>query len=526
MEIPASEQTASSTPVAIESGSHTGLGGIPWSVWGIAAASFAAHMLTSDRYGYFRDVLYYMACARHLALGYVDQPPMIALVTWFTMHTLGTSLPALMLFPALAGAAMIVLTGVIARDLGGGRFAQGLAAFSIAVGGAYVVIAHQLAMNVFEPLLWMGCADLLIRIIKRGDQKLWIWFGVLSGLGLENKYSMAVFGFAVVVGLLLTEHRRAFCERWIYLGGAIAFAIFLPNLLWNVQHHFPFVQLMHNINTSGKNVTMGPLAYLGEQAAMMGVFNVLIWFPGLLFLFFSPMGKRFRALGWAFLVVIATFMILKGKDYYSAPAYPMLLAAGAVALERIKRARRLVRIGLVALLGTGTALGLPILLPILSLPNYMRYQHALGYKPPATEKSFAASPLPQYYSDELGWREMVANVAQAYNSLPRAQRQVTAIFAQNYGEAGAIDFFGPKYGLPPAISGHQNYYYWGPRQYTGQSMIVLGADRACLEKFFQHVTLVGHFGVPLALERGSIWWCTGPRGWTLRQVWPTLKNWH
>ncbi|HEX5412548.1 MAG TPA: glycosyltransferase family 39 protein [Terriglobia bacterium] len=491
----------------------------------IAAASFLAHMLTAGRYGYFRDELYYLACARHLALGYVDQPPLIALVTWLTVHTIGASLPALHFLPALAGAAVIWLTGIIARELGGGRFAQGFAALSIALAGVFVTNAHLLTMNVVEPLFWMGCAYLIIRIIKTGDPQLWIWFGVLAGIGLENKYSMALFGFAVVVGLLLTAEREVFRSPWIWLAGAIAFAIFLPNLIWNVRHHWPFIELMHNIRASGRDNLRGPLAFLGEQIFIMSPLNFPIWLAGLLFLFFDQGAKRFRVLGWAFLAVVATTMLLHGKGYYAAPVYPMLLAAGAVVIEGVAKGRRWLKPASMAILIAGTAPLLPMMLPILPLETYVQYQEWLHRVPPVTEKSHLRSPLPQYYSDDLGWEEMTAAVAEAYHRLPLGLRSVTAVYAQNYGEAGAIDLFGPKYGLPKAISAHQNYYLWGPRKFRGLSMIVLGDTREHLEQYFGQVIHAGTFGVPYSLEKGPVWVCTQPRGWNLQQMWPKLKKW-
>ncbi len=491
----------------------------------IAAATFLVHMLTAGRYGYFRDELYYLACARHLALGYVDQPPIIALVTWLIVHTVGASLLGLRFLPALAGAATIWVTAMIARELGGGRFAQGYSALSIALAAVYVIASHQLTMNVFEPLVWMGCAWVLIRIIKTGNQRLWLWFGVLAGLGLENKYSITIFAFGVVVGLLLTRKRKFLLSPWIWLGGAIALAIFLPNLIWNIQHHWPFIQLMHNIRASGINIHRGPTAFLGEQILMMSPLNFPVWLAGLLFLFFARDGRRFRVLGWTFVVVVATVMILNGKDYYAAPAYPMMLAAGAVALERSFGRRQWLKPVAGTLLIAGTAPFFPMMLPILPLDTYLHYQEKLGFSPPATEKSHLASLLPQYYSDDLGWPQLTADVARVYNSLPPAQRKQTAIFCQNYGEAGAIDFFGPKYGLPKAISGHQTYFLWGPRQYTGQSMIIVGDTRANLECYLQQVTRAGSFGEPYALERGSIWLCREPRGWNLQQIWPRLKHW-
>ena len=491
----------------------------------IAAASFLAHMLTATRYGYFRDELYYLACARHLALGYVDQPPMIALVTWLTVHTLGTSLAALHFLPALAGAAIVWLTAMIARELGGGRFAQSLAALSIALAGVFVIMAHLLTMNVFEPLFWMGCAWVVIRIINTGNQRLWLWFGVLAGLGLENKYSMALFGFAIVVGLLLTAERKLFRSPWLWTGGAVALAIFLPNLVWNIQHQWPFIQLMHNIRASGRDIVRGPLAFMGNQIFIMSPLNFPIWLGGLLFLLFARDSKRFRVLGWAFLVVLAATIYLHGKDYYSAPAYPMLLAAGAVVIERASSARPWLRPASIAALVAGTAPLLPMMIPILPLQTYVHYQEIIHLAPPATEESHLRSPLPQYYSDDLGWEQMTAAVANAYDRLPFGLRSVTAIYAQNHGEAGAIDFFGPKYGLPKAICPHQNYFLWGPRNYKGLGMIVLGDNRKNLEKYFGQVIHAGDFGVPCSLEHGPIWMCTQPRGWNLKEIWPKLKQW-
>ena len=209
-------------------------------VWSIAASVLLLHFLTATRYGYFGDEMYHMACGEHLAWGYVDQPPLIAVFAWLTRHLFGTSLFAVHLFPAFAGFALVSLTGLITRELGGGRFAQGLSALCTACAGVYLVLHHLFTMNAFEPLLWMGSAYVVIRIIKTGDQKLWLWFGVLVGIGLENKYTMAVFGFAILVGLVLTKERKALGGKWIWIAGLIALLIFLPNLIWDIQHHWPY----------------------------------------------------------------------------------------------------------------------------------------------------------------------------------------------------------------------------------------------------------------------------------------------
>ena len=299
----------------------------------IAVAKLLLHLATASRYGYFGDELYFMACGEHLDWGYVDQPPLVALVAWIVRHTLGTSLLAMRLPSALAGAALVLLTGLLARELGGGRFAMGLSALASGLAFVYIVMHYLFTMNAFEPLFWTGCAYLVVRIVKTGDQRLWLGFGLLAGLGLQNKYSMAVFAFALVVGVLLDPERRAFARPWIWLGGALAFLVFLPNVIWNVQHGWPFFELMRNIRASGRDVALGPVEYVARQVLNMNPANLPVWLAGLGWLLFSGRGRPFRPLGWAFLVTLATFVVTKGKDYYLAPAFATLFAAGAVGIE-------------------------------------------------------------------------------------------------------------------------------------------------------------------------------------------------
>src|SRR5690348_7561927 len=266
-------------------------------ILGLAACKLLVHLYAGRHYGYFVDELYYLACSRHLDWGYVDQPPLIAFVTWLARSLFGDSLAAIRFFPAVAGAGEVALTGLIARELGGGRFAQGLAALATLCAPGILAGDNLLSMNAFEPLFWMGCAWLLIRMVKTGNPKLWIWFGFLAGFGLENKYSMLIFGAGIVFGLLLTPERRLLANRWLWIGGAIAFLIFLPNLLWNIQHHFPFLEIQANIRRSGRDVPLGPLAFFAQEILTMHPLALPIWLAGLWFYFFSKSGKPFRALG-------------------------------------------------------------------------------------------------------------------------------------------------------------------------------------------------------------------------------------
>jgi hypothetical protein len=495
-------------------------------VW-IAGLKLAVHLYAGRHYGYFCDELYYIACSRHLAWGYVDQPPLIALVTWVELRLFGDSLLALRLFPALAGAAMVLLAGLMARELGGRRFAQALAALAALAAPGFLAIDNLLTMNAFEPLFWTGCAYVLIRIIKTGNQKLWMWFGLLAGIGLENKHSMLIFGFAVVAGLLLTSQRRLLRSPWVWLAGLAAFLIFLPNLLWNIQHHFPFLELQANIRRSGRNVDLSPLAFLGQEVLTMLPASAPVWLAGLWYYLFSGRGREFRALGWAWLVASAMIMLMNPRIHYLWPAFPMLMAAGGVMWEDwlARPQLRWAKVACPALIVLLGALMAPMFLPVLPVPLYIRYAETLHLQQPAIE-NHRLGPLPQLYADQFGWAEMAATVARVYNGLPPEVRARTAIFGQNYGQAGAVDFFGPKYGLPRAISGHQSYFLWGPRDYTGESVIVMQGRQKELEKLFASVRKAATVYHPYSMpdERFDVFYCQVLKE-PLRQFWPKTKNW-
>ena len=500
------------------------------SVWYIAGAFLLFQLLTANRYGYFGDEMYHMACGEHLAWGYVDQPPLIGLIAWVTRHLFGTSLLAIRLLPALAGSTLVWLTGRITRELGGGRYAQTLASLCTACAGVYLVLFHLFTMNAFEPLLWMGCLYVLIRVIKTGNQKSWLWFGVLAGIGLENKYTIAVFAAAVIAGLLLTSERKALASRWIWIAGVIAFLIFLPNLIWNIRHHWPFLELMRNIHASGRDVEFTPLAYLRAQIFLMTPGTLPVWLLGALYFLFWREARPYRILGWTFVGILALFIALHGKDYYAVPVYPIAFAGGAIAIEQFSSRKQLVwlRPAAVVLIVLVTQLFLPLFAPVLSPAAFLRYQARFPFRLQPDEKSMLSEPMPHYYSWSFGWEEMVQGVAKAYNSVPPEERADTAIFANDFAVAGAIDLIGPKYGLPKAISGHQSYWLWGPRHYSGQTMILLGATVEDASQAFHQVTVVTelHNQYAAPWENRPVLLCRElKRSKSLAEAWPRLKNW-
>jgi 4-amino-4-deoxy-L-arabinose transferase-like glycosyltransferase len=494
-------------------------------VFAIALAKLGLHCFFNNQYGYFRDEFDYLACGNHLAWGYVDQPPLLPFLVRISRMLLGESLRSIRFLPALAMSATVILTALIARELGGRRFALLLSALAVAIAPIYLSGGSLLTTNCLEPLLWMGCVYFVILAIRRDEPRYWLWFGVVAGLGLQEKYSIAVLGFGIVVGLLLTEQRRFLANRWFWLGGLVAFLIFLPNLVWNVQHDFPFVQLIHNIKAAGRDVELSAGQYFVQQVLLVLPFAAPIWITGLVALLFSSRLKPYRLLGWCYLAAFTVFVVLKGKNYYLAPIYPMLLAAGAVTIERLKAAW--LKPAMVAVLLAGGAWLAPLTVPVLSAGHLLRYLDNLPFEVPRSERSHIGAALPQHYADQFGWEEIVAVTAQAWSRVSPQERSDCGIFAQDYGQAGAIDFFGWRYGLPPALSGHQTYFLWGPRGYSGQCLIVLNDRKETLDGLFEHVEYMGKSADnPYALEREiPVFLCRGAKFGSLAQLWPQLKKW-
>ena len=497
--------------------------------WSIGAVAFLLQMLFAGRYGYFRDELYYIACSNHLAFGYVDFAPLVAWLTRAFRLVFGDSLHAIRLLPALAFGAEVALSGFITRELGGKRWSIFLACISVLLAPTILGNGTRLAMNPLEPLFWMGCIYVLLLAINRQQPKLLLWCGVLLGFGLLNKHSTIFFIAALVVGLLVSPQRRLLFTKWFWIAAAIAFCIALPNVVWQYLHHFPTLEDLRNVKATHKNIELPPLPFLQQQIQMLNPYSSFVWLAGLIYLLFHPTAKRFRFLAYTYLVFLAVMMYLKGKDYYLAPIYPMLFAAGSVCWESVITTYKPVRWLRYAIPAVVIAVGMvaaPLAMPILPPEKIPAYMSALGIKMIRTENGMV-SPLPQHFADQFGWPEMVAKVADVYNSLPPSQRAKTAILAGNYGGAGAIDFFGPRYGLPKSISAHQNYYYWGPRDYTGESVILLEWNLKRAQDWCGSVDVGPRNDPPLGMgwEHYNILLCHNFK-LPLRQAWPQLKFWN
>jgi hypothetical protein len=491
----------------------------------LALAKLLFHLVTFHGYGIFRDELYYLACSRHLAWGYVEFPPLIAVLTRAVTMLLGDSLFAIRLLPALAGACLVALTALIARELGGGRFAQALAGLAVIVAPSWMSIDHFMNTNAFEPLFWAGCVWLAIRAWNSGDSRYWLAFGVVAGLGLQNKHAMLFFGFGFVASMLLTPLRKVFAERNFWIGGAIAVLIFLPNVLWEIRLGWPTLEFLENA-VKYKNAILTPWQFFTAQLQLT-VAAVPIWMAGLWFYFFHPRGKRYRALGWTYVVVFAALCALRGKGYYLLPAYPMLLGAGGVCLEEALARRPWQRLkpALIAAMLIMAAVSAPMAIPLLPVETFVRYAAWLGIQNPKEERH-AMGRLPQFYADMFGWRNMAVKVAAVFHGLQPEDQAHAAILAYNYGDAGAIDYFGPGLSIPNAISGHNNYYLWGPGPIDPQIVIIIGGSAESARSMFKDVRAAGTITEPNAMpfeNNLTIWVCREPKP-PIRQLWPRLKH--
>jgi hypothetical protein len=490
----------------------------------IALASFLAHMIVAGNYGYFRDELYYIDAGRHFQAGYVDFPPFIA---WLAgvLRIFGDNLIVLHFFSALANAALIFVTGLMARELGGGRLAQIMAALGSTAAVVFIGTGSLYTMDVFDELWWALAAYVFIRLVRREEPRLWLLFGLIAGIGLFTKLSMLFFGFALVVGLLLTPQRAMFRTRWPWLGGAIAIVFLLPYIGWQIQNGWPTPEFWHNY---GGIENGSPLDFLVSQILTMNPPTLPLTIAGLVYYFRAPDGRPYRALGWAFIILYVLFTVTRAKSYFLSPAYPMMYAGGAVLLARVfeRPNWRWARIVYPVVLALSALFFFPSVTPTLQPEPYNRVFGFVAGSSGAKQQESATQLQPQVLADRYGWPEMTAAVANAYNKLPAGEREQACIYTLNYGEAGAINFFGSRYGLPQAISGHNTYWLWGPGSCSGQVVVAIGFSQQDLTQAFGNVTAAGKLTCTYCMPEENdltIYVCRQPKA-PLSELWKRAKH--
>ena len=496
-----------------------------------AALTFLIHLASSLwgshlGYGFFRDELYFLVCGHHLAWGYVDQPPLVALQARLAEAIFGLSPTGIRIFSFAAGGVTVALTGLLAWQLGGCRAAQVLAMTAVLAAPVFLGIANYLSMNSFEPCFWMGALLVVFRLAEGSNTpRAWLFFGLLAGLGIENKDTTVFFLVALLVGLLLSPQRRILWSKGCAAGVALLLLLALPNLLWQWVHHFPTYEFLNGVAHTDKNVKLPPVAFLVQQVKVLLIVAAPLWIGGPVWLTFARKARPWRFVALTFLLFLAIMMAMHAKNYYPAPIYPVLFAAGAVAFGQLtRRSWPLIAytVILAYVLCSATA---PVVLTILPPGKYSAY--AGRFDPDSVNFDKFYGPLPQILSDRFGWPQMVEGFASRYYALPPDIRAHTAIFCGNYGEASAVNILGPKYGLPTAISGHQNYFYWGWNNYTGESVLTLGNDAKDYTDTYAEVIDLGPFDAPWIMDREHLhYFWLRHRKRTFAADWPELKYWY
>ena len=482
-------------------------------------------------YGYFRDEFYYLACGRHLAWGYVDHGPLVAVQARLATLLFGDSVFGIRVFAALAGALAVGLCGLLTWALGGTRSAQVLSMLGLLVAPVYLGVDSCLSMTPLEPVFWMACVLLLI-LMQRSMLGLrsWTAIGLLSGVGLLNKPSMLFFLLPLLLALLCTPERRLLRTPWFAAAVVLTLLLIAPYLAWQMHHGWPTWEFLRNGKLQAKNKLLGPPAFVWAQIGQTQPVNLLLWLLGLVALFHLQRLRPFRWIGLTFSLFFVLMLALHAKDYYLAPAYPMLFAAGGVAWQQWfpRPPDRLLAFPILeaALVFTGLLI-LPLASPVLPPQTWARYTHTLHLAPNETENS-RTSILPQFFADRFGWDQLTDIVVDGYRVLPAAEQQHTCIIANNYGEAAALEFLGRRRepALPPVLSGHNNYWLWGMHGCSGNEFIAVVHDTPEeLRQRYNSVTILGHTSDPLAMsfEHKNIYLLRDPKTPNPIQ-WPDEKN--
>ncbi|HEY9085470.1 MAG TPA: glycosyltransferase family 39 protein [Candidatus Tyrphobacter sp.] len=496
----------------------------------LGLTALALHIATAGRYGYFRDELYFIACAHHPAWGYVDQPPLVALAAWFA-EPFGYALLALRILPIFAAALTVALAVEFARFLGGGRFAQWAAGLLTLLLPAHLLLGNTLTTTSFEPLTWMLAMYCALRIVRGGGAWWWVALAAVFAFALYGKYSIALLALSLLGGLLATPARRALATPWFPTAIALTLLLVSPNLAWQAAHGWPIFEVLRNdalhrptfqngLAPESRNLLANAGTFAIEQLLYANPLAAPIWIAGIVAPFRVRALRDQRFIAIAAAVVLLGAIALGAKGYYVIGMYGSLLAIGCVWLEHLRPAWR------ASLLGAALALGafaLPLALPLLPIDALVGYTHALGLTGRGGAPPHLVQPV---YAEEFGWNRLARDVARVYDALPPRLRDRATIYADTYADAGALDFFGPRYGLPPAISSQNSYYLWGTNGDDGSTLIAIGATRIdLLRRYYRRVRLIAISREPyrwIVEGPAPIYLCEDPIA-PLPVIWPHLR---
>lgn len=480
----------------------------------------------ADSYGIFRDEFYYLACAKRPAWGYVDQPPLSVFLLILQTELLGDSLAALRVLPALALSGTVICTGLMVQRLRGGVMAVVLACVAVAMAPIYLAMGSYYSMNSIDIFLWSATALLIMRICRKPSPDLWILLGFILGIGLLNKVGFLWLGAGLLTGILLTGLRRHLLTPWPYVAATIAFLIFMPFIIWNFYHDFAHLEFMQNaIAFKYKGISRAD--FISGMVVQLNPVALLIWLPGLYFFLWSEAGRKYRVLGILFLTVFLILLINgHSKPEYIAPAFSFLLAGGAVFLEKefSRKGWSGVLAGFLALLVISGLILAPIVKPVLPVETFIRYSDFIGFSNKSNEGK-EVKELPPFYADRFGWEELAAKASSVYLSLPADEQESALIYTQNYGEAGALEYYQQKFPLPPVLSGHNAYWHWGNGMEL-HTLIAIGGSEEDYKEDFEEVNQVATHHSRYAMPYESnlpVFVCRKPKS-TFQEQWPGAKH--
>jgi hypothetical protein len=489
----------------------------------MALCFFLLIFVGSRQYGFFGDEFYYFACSKHLDFGYVDHPPMVALLTLISTWIFGETMAGLRFLSGLAGAITVLLSAQIARLLGGDKFSQALAALSICFAPAFPALSSFFSMNPVDIMLCTLFIVLFLKIVETPSPIKWIFLGVVLGIGLLNKYTFLVLGFSLLVSLLITKQRSLLKSPWIYISGIIGLLMFLPHILWQIRYDWPTLEFMRNAMEQ-KNLHLSLVGFFSQLLIGLNPFTMPLWLSGVLYLIFSKEMKKYQFLGWTAVVFLIVYLIQNSKVYYVVPIFPLLLSSGAVVIEKFSQRHSIhwLKWVVVSTIIIPGALLMPLATPLLPVEQFVRYSKTLGLWNLIRMEKGEGDTLPLHFVYRIGWEELVNSIGKVYNTLLQGDREKCAILGSWYGIAGAVDHFGPKYGLPNAICGRNSYWMWGTRNCSGEVVLAVGFNASYFGKFFDSVEQIAYYKNQYAYDV-AIYLCKKPKS-SLTEMWPHFKS--
>lgn len=477
-------------------------------------------------YGLFRDELYYIALSENLDFGYVDVPPIVPFVLAIVRSLLGTSYFSLHLLPAISGAMVVWLVSLMVRELGGRLNALLLALTCVTMAPIYLCWESTYSYDAFDKLCWTLMLYVTVLILKTENRKYWLYFGLVAGIGLMTKITILFLAFGLLSAMILTGERKHFLSWQLWAGGVLALLIFSPYIIWQIRQGLPALEYYGNYATM-KTAQNEPWIFIKDQILIMNLLAFPVWALGIYYFIFNETGKRYRVLGYGYLIVLVVCTVLKVKFFLPTPFYTVLFAGGAVLIEKFAQehgVRRLRRIPATAIFLTGL-IQFPIARPVMPIELFVKFTGRSVWEGIKGERH-ELGRLPQHFHDRFGWKEIAEDIAVVYYRLSEQDRAKACVLMGNYGEAGAVWFLGRKYNLPRPISGHLQYYLWGPRGHSGEVTISLGIDLETLNEHFDDVKAVRDHACKWAIPHEKyldVYVCRQPRK-PLEEMWPSFRH--